>query len=240
MIVLQDIGVVDPAVVNFFQLPVAGAIGYYEMATSGPASVRNWVNAALPLTQVGTPVAAAQGLTLSGVNYFDTGLAEPTGFTLFLVAKLNTLDGSTALLRPSRWGGRQVAGGTFLYYEGSGGNALKFNGTGLPALNLNDAALSSWHCLSVAVNPTEVSGTTGRATVTNHTSGVTVTNTFTTSGRTPAVTNMRLGWGGSTGYTGPLDMWRAGIWNRGMSAAERTTMLAFLRAEAAALAGPTF
>lgn len=64
-----------------------GLLGLYSFEDTITDSLRNYANADLPMTAVGTPTFTAGGVVCSIDNCFDTHIAQQTAFTFFAVAK---------------------------------------------------------------------------------------------------------------------------------------------------------
>lgn len=65
----------------------AGLLGLYSFENTLTDSLRNYANADLPMTLVGTPTFNAGGVVCSIDNCFDTHIAQQTAFTFVAVAK---------------------------------------------------------------------------------------------------------------------------------------------------------
>lgn len=241
-------GDIDPAIANGYFPPVAdGCIGLFDLSTAGVADgkVLNLVNPAASAIIVGNPTIAADGITMTGlVNYLQTLQLETEEFTLMSLGRsisaghnmISTFGAEFANGTGSDIGSSIFAGvnGTFPQQNISSGFSLIDTVAGTRRVALRPILVPD------TTVPLCVSASYTVATKlyeqTIHTTGARAFATA-TANEQRFLRAAPFAWRIGSSYKGTGGEWKgrfAAIYNRALTAAEKTTMSDFLRSEAGA------
>lgn len=225
-----------PSVLSFTQpigLP-AGLKGLYILDSTFGDQLKNYADAASPLSMIGAPASTGYGYNLSPSGGFETGIEETSDMTIAVIAKpLST--GGAIIAHTGNAASLQPEAASLFIGDGGTGSAVRggakdgagaFRNVAILPVNSGGAAdPSAWNLMLASFDAAGIDNIWGR-------SGTDYPAVITTTGRTLKAGTIRLGASLTTNtlYNGACTVAAAAIWQRKLTAAERSTLTASLRA----------